>query len=56
MESLMMNIMYEIPSRKDVTDVIITADCVNNKAPAEYVLKDVIDIDKIGTNISGELN
>ena len=56
MEGLMMNIMYEIPSRNDVTEVIINADCVNGKSKPEYVLKDVVNLDNIGTNISGELN
>ena len=56
MEGLMMNIMYEIPSRNDVMEVIINADCVNGKSKPEYVLKDVVNLDNIGTNISGELN
>ena len=56
MEGLMMNIMYEIPSRNDVTEVIINADCVNGKAKPEYVLKDVIDLDKLETKVAGELN
>ena len=55
MEGLMMNIMYEIPSRSDVTEVIINADCVNGKAAPEYVLKDVINLDTLETKISGEL-
>lgn len=29
MEEMMMNLMYEIPSRKDVTKIIITEDCAN---------------------------
>ncbi len=45
MENLMMKLMYEIPSRTDVTDVIITADCVNGKADPKYVLKEVVAID-----------
>ena len=56
MEGLMMNIMYEIPSRNDVTEVIINADCVNGKAKPEYVLKDVIDLDNLETKVAGELN
>ena len=56
MEGLMMNIMYEIPSRNDVTDVIITADCVNGKSAPEYLLKDVVDLNELGNKISGELN
>ena len=45
MENLMMKLMYEIPSRSDVTDVIITADCVNGTAEPGYVLKEVVAID-----------
>ena len=39
MENLMTSIMYEIPSRPDIDKVVITADTVNGKAPATYVLK-----------------
>ena len=39
MENLMTSIMYEIPSRPDIDKVVITADTVNCKAPATYVLK-----------------
>lgn len=39
MENLMTSIMYEIPSRPDIDKVVITADTVNGKAPAIYVLK-----------------
>ena len=45
MENLMMSIMFEIPSREDVTEVIISADCVNSKAQPEYVLKETIKLD-----------
>jgi ATP-dependent protease Clp ATPase subunit len=38
MESLMANIMYEIPSRADIDKVIITGATVKGSAP-EYVLK-----------------
>jgi ATP-dependent Clp protease ATP-binding subunit ClpX len=53
MESMMMNIMYEIPSRTDVTDVIITADCVNGKALPEYILKETVALDE--NNIVGAI-
>ena len=36
-EDVMNDIMYEVPSRDDVTKVIITADTVNKKAPAVFV-------------------
>ena len=39
MEKLMMTVMYEIPSRKDVSKVIVTADCVNNGAYPKLELK-----------------
>ena len=39
MESVMTDIMYEIPSRTDVKEVIITAETVTDKKPPEYVLK-----------------
>jgi len=38
MESLMLDIMYEVPSRDDVEKVVITIDTVNGGKP-EYVLK-----------------
>ena len=58
MENLMMNIMYEIPSRSDVTDVVITEGCVNGSEKPEYILKEAIDFDKMmmPADISGELN
>lgn len=39
MEELMMGIMYEIPSRDDVEEVVITADCVDHKEEAHMRLK-----------------
>ncbi|MBO5305321.1 MAG: ATP-dependent Clp protease ATP-binding subunit ClpX [Clostridia bacterium] len=38
-EGIMMKIMYEVPSRKDITQVNITYDCVKNKKEPTYVLK-----------------
>ena len=38
-EGFMTNIMYEIPSRDDVEEVIITAECVTDKAEPKLVLK-----------------
>ena len=38
MEQMMMQIMYEVPSRMDVEAVLITGDCVRNKEKPEYVL------------------
>ena len=53
MENLMMTIMYEIPSREDVTDVIINADCVNGKSKPEYVLRETVNLD--AANIAGQI-
>ncbi len=36
-EDIMTDIMYDVPSRNDITKVIITADAVNKKAEAQYV-------------------
>ncbi|MBE6545887.1 MAG: ATP-dependent Clp protease ATP-binding subunit ClpX [Ruminococcaceae bacterium] len=46
MENLMQDIMYEIPSRQDVTEVIIHQNCVKEKAAAEYVIKEVVALDE----------
>ena len=40
MESLMQQTMYEVPSRDDVAEVIVTEDTVKNNAQPRYVLKD----------------
>ena len=52
MENLMMKMMYEIPSRTDITDVIITADCVNGKGEPQYLFKEVVALEN---KVSGEL-
>ena len=39
MESIMQGIMYEIPSRDDIAEVIITKDCVNGVAEPTLILK-----------------
>ena len=39
MEEVMLGIMYEIPSRKDVDTVIITKDCVNGSAKPKIITK-----------------
>lgn len=39
MEEVMLGIMYEIPSRKDVDTVIITKDCVNGIAKPKMITK-----------------
>ena len=40
MESLMLQTMYEVPSREDIAEVIFTAEAVTNNAPPKYLLKD----------------
>ena len=43
LESAMQEIMFEIPSRRDVAEVQITADCINGTGKSVYVLnKDMI--------------
>ena len=39
LESIMLDIMYEIPSRSDITHCIITDDVVNNKATPKLKMK-----------------
>ena len=41
MENLMMPLMYEIPSRDDVAEVIITKECVEGKSKPSLVLKNI---------------
>ena len=38
MENLMQSMMYEIPGRKDVAEVVITADLVRGKGKPKYIL------------------
>ena len=39
MEGIMTDIMYSVPSEKDIEKVIITADCVNNNTGPEVIRK-----------------
>ena len=39
MEGIMTKLMYEIPSRDDVEEIRITADCVKNKKDPVFILK-----------------
>ena len=39
MEETMTSIMYELPSRKDVSKAIINADCIKGVSKPEYILK-----------------
>ena len=38
MENLMLSTMYEVPARKDIAEVQITADAVNGKEKPKYIL------------------
>ena len=54
MENLMMPLMYSIPSRNDVEELIITPECVTEKAEPKYVTKELVLMDG-STKISGQL-
>lgn len=54
MENLMMPVMYEIPSKPEIAEVVINEDCVNAQGLPEYVLKELINSPS-EPNISGEL-
>ena len=45
MEALMQSIMYEIPSRQDVEEVVINEGCVEGTGLPEYVIKELIELD-----------
>ena len=51
-ENLMMSIMYDVPSRENVSAVVIDADYVNGKSMPKLVEKEIVKID---SSISGEL-
>ena len=54
MENLMMPLMYDVPSRNDVEELIITPECVTDKAEPRYVIKELVLMDG-SPKISGEL-
>ena len=39
LEENLMNLMYEIPDKKDVTEIIIDAEVINNGSAPEYIRK-----------------
>ena len=53
MEELMMPIMYEIPSRTDIAEIIITPQCVLEKALPTYIEK--VSLDLSAPTSQGEL-
>ena len=52
MENLMMSIMYDIPSEKDIVDITINADCVNGLSEPIITRKELL-VDE--APVSGEL-
>ena len=54
MENLMMPVMYEIPSKPEVAEVVIHEDCVKNQSLPEYVEKELI-LSPTDVQIQGEL-
>lgn len=42
MENLMLSIMYEVPARKDVMEVIISKECVTDNAKPQLITKELI--------------
>ena len=55
MEEMMMSMMYEIPSREDVEEVVISEAVVKKEALPEYVIKEKVLLDDAKPKISGEL-
>jgi ATP-dependent Clp protease ATP-binding subunit ClpX len=53
MEELMMPLMYEIPSREDVAELVITSQCVLEKAKPKYIQR--VNVDLSASAIKGEL-
>ena len=53
MEKLIMPIMYEIPTREDVSCVVITAGAVNGTEKPEYIYKEPVSLDEL--KVAGEL-
>ena len=53
MEELMMPLMYEIPSRQDVAEIVITPQAVLEKAEPKYLSK--VSVSASVTEIKGEL-
>ena len=45
-ETVMLDIMYELPARKDVEEIIVTKETIEDQEPPKLVLKTV---DRTGT-------
>ena len=52
MENLMMSVMYDVPSKENVAEVIISADCVKGLAEPKLIEKELVKLD---TTVAGEL-
>ena len=50
----MMPLMYEIPSRTDVAELVITPKCVTDSADPVYITKETVTLDS-APKISGVL-
>ena len=53
MEELMMPLMYEIPSREDVAELVITSQCVLEKSKPKYIQR--VNVDLLALSSKGEL-
>lgn len=53
MEGIMMDIMYEVPSRPEIAEVVIHENCVTKQEKPEYVLREIVDLE--APKIAGEL-
>lgn len=51
-ENLMMSIMYDVPSHKNISAVVIDADYVNGKSQPKLIEKEIVKLD---APVSGEL-
>ncbi len=45
MEGLMMSIMYEVPSRDDIAEIVIDEGCVTDKKPPLYVCREKVSLE-----------
>ena len=53
MEGIMMDIMYEVPSRPEIAEVVIHENCVTKQEKPEYILREIVDLE--APKIAGEL-
>lgn len=48
MEENLLDLMYDIPDKKDVTEIIIDAEVINNGSAPEYIRKNIKKAHKAG--------